>query len=409
MEVVNVATTNDKSPHLTIKDAILVRSGIYTYSRDEVLAMGYNPTVDKPFYREYRPAGAIIAAKDKCNMIPVTRDHPPVDVSSDNFSSFASGVTGGPIEAVTLEDGEIGLKGKMAFFTKDAHDAYINGTRETSLGLQKTFVEMKEPDKVGFDFLVKDILSVNHIALVPKGRGGQTVRVMDKAMVLDNQDNGGKEMDGVITKPRKNILSILGIVKSKDENFKFSSVLLDSVAKVSSLDEAGLEKEVLSVMSHVNALGESEAKEVLVGIATDCFNHATEVLSQRDVVAEKVDMLYAKCKDADAAVVASILDAKPTDPVDEEDKEPEAAKVDSKDSSTVNIGAVVEAAVQKALGATVNSIDAKIEAVVRKSLGLEKTVTAPAASEAPVEVAATDGVHTSGDSSWLFKDAFGVR
>ena len=256
----------DESAQLAVKDAVLARSGIYLYSRADVMQMGLNPKADKPVYREYRPAGVLVEAKDKFALVPVTKDHPPVDITADNYHEYASGVTGGPVEIVPLPDGEIGLKGKIAFFTRSAYDYYMSGSRETSAGYAKKIVYSDNPDKDGFDWILTGITSVNHEAVLPQGRGGSEVRVMDKAAEINS--NGGI---GMATKAKGGFLAFLGIGKTKNE--KFSEVLLGSVAKVRSLDAAGVEKEVTAVMAHVNILGDSEAKEVLVGAVTDCFKN----------------------------------------------------------------------------------------------------------------------------------------
>jgi hypothetical protein len=356
----------------------------------------------------------MIAAKDMFNMVPVAKLHPDTDITEANFHTFTSGVTGGPIEAVPLENGEVGLKGKIAFFTRDAFDFYNSGNRETSAGFKKLIFEISNADEVGYDFVLKEITKVNHVAIVPKGRGGADVRVMDAAANI-NVFNGGSVMAGKI---RGGILERLGIVKAKDENFKFSTVLLESVAKVHSLDAAALEKEVVSVLSYVNVLGDSESKEVLIGMVTDCFKHPVEVIAAKDKVAAKADELYIACRDADSAVVERILDsASAGNADDKKDKDKKDGKKDGdgtksaetkdtvpKDLETV-IDTVVQKAVQKAIVATNDSFEAKIEATVKKALGLDEQKSS--ASSAPA--AANDNAVAVEDASFLVRGCFGVN
>jgi hypothetical protein len=410
MSEVTVAV-NDESAQLAVKDAVLARSGIHIYSRDEVLAWGHKPKQDKPFYREYRPAGVMIEAKDKFNMVPVAKLHPATDITESNFHTFTSGVTGGPIEAVRLENGEVGLKGKIAFFTRDAFDFYGEGNRETSAGFQKVVREVSNSDELGYDFVLKEITKVNHIAIVPQGRGGVGVRVMDAAASID-KGIGGNTMGGKI---RGGILERLGIVKAKDENFKFSTVLLESVAKVHSLDAAALEKEVATVMGHVNVFGDNESKEVLVGMVTDCYKHPVEVIAAKDKVAVKVDELYVACRDADSAVVKRILDSasvgdKKDGEDDKEDDKGESAKADAKDAAPKDLSAVIDEAVQKAVQnavvAVTDSFEAKIEANVKKALGLEGEKGKPATGQVLTD--ATDSAAVE-DASFLVRGCFGVN
>jgi hypothetical protein len=387
-------TVEDKSSQLAVKDAILARSGIYIYSHDEVVKMGLTPKTNKPLYREYRPAGVMIESKDKFNMVPVPKDHPPVDITPDNFHQYASGITGNVIDFVKLPDGEIGLKGQIAFFTRDAYDHYMAGHKETSAGYSKTVMYADDPEKDGYDWIMTGITAVNHVAVLSQGRGGNNVRVLDNKAV-ETKINGGSGM----AKIGSFLSTVFGIGKTEDANFKFSAVLMASVAKVHSLDQTGMDKEVAGVMSHVTSLGESEAREVLIGAVTDCFKHPVEVIAKKDAVAEKIDELYAKCQAADADVVNRILDAK-QEP--EKKKEKENTETESKDTA-----AMIDAAVQKAFTTVAASLDAKIEASVKKALGVDDGADAKAKDGRTVTTDGTDVANT--DATWLLRGAFGQR
>jgi hypothetical protein len=405
------ARAQDGSSQLAVKDAIFARSGIYLYSRKEIEAWGIKPKEDKPLYRVYRPAGVLVAAKDKFALVPFCREHPAVDVTPDNFHEYASGVTGGPVEAVTLEDGEIGLRGSVAFFTRDAYDFYMAGNREISVGYVHHLREVRDADRVGYDLIMESIDSVNHACVVPRGRGGAGVRVLDSMQGAIKNTGGVKMMNG--------FLAFLGIGKAKDENFKLSQVLLDSVAKVHTLDQEGIDREVAGVMAHVNALGDSGAKELLLGAVTDCFKHPVEVIAQKDKVGGKIDELYGKCRAADAEAVQRILDSdgagdgedggedKKKDP-DDEDKD---KKKGAKDAAPKDFAGAIDAAVQKAVAAVKDSFEAKIDESVRKALGLDEDKNRkPAADERTTGAAADSaGEASGGDGSFLVRGMFGNR
>jgi hypothetical protein len=390
-----------------VKDTIFARSGIYLYSRDEVKAWGITPSADKPFYRLYRPAGVLVAAKDKFALAPFCKEHPPVDVTSENFHQYVSGVTGGPIEAVTLEDGEIGLKGSVAFFTRDAYDFYMAGNKEVSVGYTHHLREVRDADKAGYDLIMESIDSVNHACVVPRGRGGASVRVLDSIQTA-TKNTGGVKM-------RKGFLAVLGICRAKDENFKLSQVLFNSVAKVHTLDQAGIDTEVAGVMEHVNALGDSEAKELLIGAVTDCFKYPVEVIAQKDKVGEKIDDLYAKCRAVDAEAVQRILDSD-----DDKDKDKDKGKKDpkgaddgkdTKDAGLKDFDAVIDAAVQKAVAATKDSFEAKIDESVRKALGLDEDKKTKLAADTRASGGANDNAADGldEDASYLVRGVFGNR
>lgn len=119
------------SSAIIVKNAILARSGIYIYSHEEMLRRGHNPEVKKEFYREYRPASVLVAAKDKFKYAVLTKEHPH-SITADNIQQVIEGVVGSDIDVVSLEGNEIALKGEIAFYTKDGVEYYNTGAKETS-------------------------------------------------------------------------------------------------------------------------------------------------------------------------------------------------------------------------------------------------------------------------------------
>jgi hypothetical protein len=256
----------DKHPAILVKDAILARSGIYVYGRDELLVMGVGLKDDRPLYRVYRPPNVIVEAKDKFSFAVVTKEHTALDTSPENFREQAAGVVGDSIDVVTLSDGTVALKGRIAFYTKDVADYFESGNKETSAQYAMCLVPGGDPERDGYDFVMTAITSVNGLAITARGRGGENVRVLDSMPVL-NRYVGGNRMKG-------GFLSFLGIGKAKDAGFKFSDALYGGMEKVKALgaaDTAGVEKAVGDVMLHIVSLGDSEVKEVLAGAVSDCF------------------------------------------------------------------------------------------------------------------------------------------
>jgi hypothetical protein len=400
-----MAGVQDANAQLAVKDAIFARSGVQLYTRQEVESWGIKPRSDKPLYKVYRPAGVLAAAKDMFALVPFARTHPPVDITPDNYRQYACGTTGGPVEVVPVDNGEIGLRGQIAFATRDVYDFYAAGNKELSAGYRHHLREARDPEDAGYDFLMEAIDSVNHVALVPRGRGGSEVRVLDSIQAAV-KNTGGLAM-------RNGFLNFLGIGKVKDEGFKFSSVLLDSVAKVHTLDDAAREKEIAGVMTHVVSLGDSEARELLVGAVADCYKHPVEVLAEKEKVGGKIDELYAKCRSADAEVVQRILDGDGGD--DNKDKDKDKGKGADKDKDkdagkdTKDYAALVDTAVQKAVAAALDSFDAKIDAAVKKQLGVD-TDKKPGA-DTRTAGSATDslGGGSDEDASYLVRGVFGSR
>jgi hypothetical protein len=405
---------HDKHPAILVKDAILARSGIYLYSRDEIWRMGFTPVEDKPLYKVYRPPHVLVEAKDKFAFAVVTKEHPVDDTSPDNFRDQAEGCVGDDIAVVALEGSNIGLRGKIAFYTQDVADYFERGNKETSAQYGLKLQESKDPVRDGYDFVMTEITSVNGLAITARGRGGSSVRVLDS--IARNRAAGGYTM-------KKGFLAFLGVGKSKDAGFKFSEVLLGSMAKVKALDAAdtaGIDREVTDVMAYVAALGESEAREVLAGAVADCYKNIEAVLARKDEVSVKLDELYGKCQDADTEAVRRILgagkDSKAGEDGDAKEKEEDgkaaAAKEKDKkdgagkDARLPDFDTLIGAAVDKAFARVNDSIDAKIDAVMKKALGGTAGVK-PAVDSRPANAA--DSGAGNEDASYLVRGVFGNR
>jgi hypothetical protein len=362
----------------------------------------------------------LIESKDKFCFAVVTKEHTAFDTSPENFREQADGVVGDSVEVVTLENGNIGLKGKIAFYTKDVADYFENGNKETSAQYRMALAPSDDPVRDGYDFVMVGIESVNSLAITSRGRGGESVRVLDSTAVI-SKGLGGNRMKG-------GFLSFLGIGKSKDTGFKFSDVLFGGIAKVKALDakdSGGIEKAVGEVMSHVVPLGDSEAKEILTGAVSDCFKNAEAVLVKRDDVSKKIDELYSKCQDADAEAVKRVLDAdgkKDGGGEDKKDggedkKDGDKDKKDGSGKDTPKEGSgkdalhkdfdtVIAAAVDKAFSKFNESIDAKIDAAMKKALGVD-TAGKPAADSRQTDAA--DSGAGGEDASYLVHGVFGNR
>lgn len=398
----------DRHPAILVKDAVLARSGIYAYGREELMRMGHVPKDNKAFYRVYRPPSVLVGCKDKFAFAVVTKEHTAEDTSPDNFRGQADGFVGNAIDVVALDDGNIGLKGEIAFYTRDIADYFERGNKETSAQYGLKLCPSADSARDGYDFVMTDITYVNSLAITAHGRGGRGVRVMDS--VGAENVTGGLRM-------KKGFLSFLGIGKTKDAGFKFSETLLGSMAKVKALgasDTAGVEKEVAGVMDYVTALGESEEREVLAGAVADCYKNIEAVLSKKDEVSVKLDELYAKCCDADTEAVRRIFEAKETKDgdgeKDDKDKDKDKDKDDKdkdkgKDSAPPNIDDVVSKAMDKAFVRIDESIGAKIDAAMKKALNADGA--SGGSGQTRDTSAAADSIGE--DVSFMVRGVFGNR
>lgn len=167
------------SPRLT-SDGYMVatvrcaRTGCQQYRASELGLMG------DAIVTVYRPDSAVF---DKASLAtyagkPVTVNHPPEMVTADNWKEYAAGEVGGEI----ARDGEFVVV-PMKLMDAAAIKAVQDGTREISMGYT-TPLEMQDgvaPDGTPYQAVQTGPIKINHLAIVPKARGGSKLRIGDGA------------------------------------------------------------------------------------------------------------------------------------------------------------------------------------------------------------------------------------
>lgn len=169
-----------------VADAKVARTGIQEYLGSEL------GKPDMMFVRVYRPEDAVFStdAMHTYAFRPMTNDHPPEQVTADNWRKYAIGQTGGEV----VRDGEY-IRVPMVLMDAQAISDYESGKRELSMGYQ---AEIEFRDGVTANGQKYDAiqtnLKMNHLALVDRARGGAALRIGD-----DNP-KGKKPMSDVKTK-----------------------------------------------------------------------------------------------------------------------------------------------------------------------------------------------------------------
>ncbi len=371
-----------------------------------MLARGYKPKVDKPFYTEYRPPEVLERVKDKFAFSAMTVEHTPDESGPENFRRQVSGIIGENIRVEKLASGDTGLFGKAVFYTKDGWEYYNSGNKETSADYRSVC----EPDPTGkYDMILRDIISVNGVVLTARGRGGSEVRVLDSAKDI----LGGFNMAG-----KKNVLSFLfGGSRAKDDGFKLSSVVLDGAKAYHTLDSAGKETLVADIMGHVTDLGEGQTKELLIGAIKDSLNHPVEALTKKDDVARVIDGLYDAAIAADekeraealAAAGIQTQDAKPGKKDENDGKAPDGDgdKDDVKAKETKDSAPSVDELVDKAMSRITDSIDSLIDKKVKEALGVRDSKTQDSLDSGQTRDGGLDEM-TKAEGAFLLEGAFGI-
>ena len=316
------------SPFIVQKDVILCRSGIQIYSYNEVkMALG-EPPVKKDFYREYRPASVVVKAQDLCRSLPVTKEHPDTWVTPDNWSSLAGGVLDKEVSVVALDgesDGEIGIKSNVTFFTRELYDYYINN-KEVSLGYECTKHFVDNASELGYDIILDEITTVNHLAITRAGRGGSSVAIIDSII------GGLKPM-------RTGIFAWLKGKKQEDSSVatSFGQKVLASVKNSKGTTEEEIAGEMKSVLDSVSVLKDCETKNTLVNVVKDCFDNREKTLENEEELTKTLDSMWNEVHSCGLAEIdnalgkASVKDSEEKEESKGEEKTEDSEKEESKE------------------------------------------------------------------------------
>jgi hypothetical protein len=179
----------------------VARSGYFDYGVEEV---EHDGALDHGHRRgqilkAYRPKETFTAeVVESINGMPITLNHPKTGLANPDNTKFEGAVTGNAFLEST-EDGEINLViSEITLYSRAIISAYQKGMRELSIGFYyKKPVEWVTGKNFNF---IEEIIKINHLALVPKGRAGFGYR-------LNNQIEGKKNMELNLEKISENFLA----------------------------------------------------------------------------------------------------------------------------------------------------------------------------------------------------------
>jgi len=172
-----------------VADARVARTGIQEYLGAEV------GKPDMPIVRVYRPESSVFAedAMRSYAYRPMTNDHPGESVTAKNWKNVAVGQTGGEV----LRDGEF-VSVPLVLMDAVAIADYEAGKRELSMGygaeitFQAGMTDKGEP----YDAILGP-MTMNHLALVDRARGGEHLRIGDTKQPTQT---GGHDMADALRK-----------------------------------------------------------------------------------------------------------------------------------------------------------------------------------------------------------------
>lgn len=267
-------------PYIEEKEVILCRSGIQYYTREQLIASGFDlselPVKDS--YAEYRPPAVVVKAKELFKRLPLTKEHPEEWVNEDNWNKLAGGTTGEEVEVVAINDTDIGLKSTLVFNSKSLYNYYEKGNKEVSVG----YLEKREivKDNPNYDIIMLSIEDVNHCAVTAAGRGGKSVAILDSII------GGMRSMKTGLF----HFLRRKG--KTEDSAAPFSPRVFAALDDAKDKEGEEFEAVVSSVFDSVGCLKDGEQKEHLADMVRDVFSNPTEALENKEELSKVLDSVY---------------------------------------------------------------------------------------------------------------------
>lgn len=215
-----------------VADARVARTGIQEY-------LGSELGRPEAIVRVWRPESAVFA-KDAMNSYahrPVTNNHPRENVTAKNWKDLAAGSTGGEV----VRDGEF-VRVPMVLMDQAAIDDYNAGKRELSMGYSANieFVDGVTPDGQPYNAVISE-MQMNHLALVDKARGGESLRIGDTRTpepVNSAQAKGGHPMAGETNHVLVDGLTVETTKQGAEAIQKLQGQLKDSAANLKMLQDA---------------------------------------------------------------------------------------------------------------------------------------------------------------------------
>ena len=260
-----------------VADVRCARTGCQAYTAAEMGLIGDS------MVNVYRSDEVVF---DKASMAtfagkPVTVGHPAEPVTADNWKDHAVGDIGEEV----ARDGE-SIRVSIKLMDAAAIKAVQDGTREISMGYT-TGVEMRDgvaPDGTPYQAVQTGPIKINHLAIVPKARGGENLRI---------GDNAGKwgATPSTVSNPKKETImsDALTTVVLGDQAVQVTASDVATITKF----KADADKRVADMeTAHAKEIADKDAEIAKLEAAKDAAEG--KVLSDADLdkrVADRADLI----------------------------------------------------------------------------------------------------------------------
>lgn len=166
------------------------RTGVYDYLASE---LGLTDRKPNDIVKVMRPPEEVFDAESLSSYshVDVTDNHPSELVTAETFKKVVTGTVISP----GTQDGDF-----VAFeaIIKDADTIKLVESGKVQVSPGYTAIYDKAPEGVGYDFVQREI-RINHLAIVPFGRGGSHVKI------FDSNNSGVKLMKKVVLDSGKSV------------------------------------------------------------------------------------------------------------------------------------------------------------------------------------------------------------
>lgn len=309
------ASTRERTPEGYLKAvAAITKVGVQMYSArefgvdsDEMIGVFRPP--ETVFHEE-----TIASARLK----PITFIHPEEDVDSKNSSRLAVGVVGENVEPISET-----ILGATIQITEDSivQKVLDKEVEELSLGYD-SFIVSEQGEYEGQNYLYRfdGPMIINHLAIVPEGRCGDSVKILDKGEKTVNWKKFKKALrDAGVSEER--IKVIVGDAKDSDTvDMATVAKLLGEAKKVNDIDMGALVpaivtelmpklEELVATPEFTSALAKEIAAGMAGGGAPD--TDGTDAEDQELDPEKEKEMMDSKIKDAAASKARLIVMASP--------------------------------------------------------------------------------------------------
>ena len=244
--------------------ARLSRTGIQEYYLAE-MTKDYLPDSLKEYphdsiVRLYRSPDEVFGDESMSSIgsRPVTDGHPPVFVNAENYSMYSKGVVVGQPRQ---EDSYV--VADLLIQDKETIEKVKNGTKQISLGynLDMDWTPGVSDEHGVYDGAQRNI-RVNHIAIVPQGRGGPHVRIQDE----NKQETSMKTrlIDGISVEFSEQGAQVVDKLQTEIESMdaeikKVKQVANDAIAKAEKLEgELAVKDKEIEQLKAVDVKAEAE-------------------------------------------------------------------------------------------------------------------------------------------------------